>query len=148
MQQLASRAVDEVRRSEWRRLRGTDDARSIKHMRCPYCATRGTRRRPSERLSALPERNPRALPSDLLREALAEIYRNLYTPPWARRRLAEWIAWAARSRLDPFRKVARTFKRSFDRVLAYFATGLHHEPRRRAQHQSPPRHAPPLCQHE
>jgi transposase len=48
---------------------------------------------------------------------------SIYTLPWARRRLREWIAWTARSRLDPFRKVGRTIKRCFEGVLAYFETG-------------------------
>lgn len=33
VQQLASKAVDEVRRGEWQRLRGTDEARGVKHLR-------------------------------------------------------------------------------------------------------------------
>jgi Transposase and inactivated derivatives len=39
VQQLASKAVDEVRRREWQRLRGTDEASGIKHLRwtpCPF----------------------------------------------------------------------------------------------------------------
>lgn len=125
VQQLASKAVDEVRRAEWQRLRGTDEARGIKHLRWallrnPWNATPAEQ----ERLSALPKRNRLLYRAYLLKEALADIYRNLYTLPWARRRLHEWIAWAMRSRLDAFRKVARTIKRCLDGVLAYFATGF------------------------
>lgn len=125
VQQLASKAVDEVRRSEWQRLRGTSDASSIKHLRWallrnPWNATPAEQ----DRLSTLPQRNRILYRAYLLKEALADIYRNLYTPPWARRRINEWIAWASRSRLEPFRRVARTIKRCFDGVLAYFATGF------------------------
>jgi transposase len=125
VQQLASKAIDEVRRAEWQRLRGTDEARGIKHLRWallrnPWNATPAEQ----ERLSALPKQNRLLYRAYLLKEALADIYRNLYTPPWARRRLKEWISWAMRSRLEPFRKVARTIKRCFDGVLAYFATGF------------------------
>lgn len=124
VQQLASKAVDEVRRSEWRRLGGTDNARDIKHLRWallrnPWNATP----REQERLSILPKRNRILYRAYLLKEALADIYRNLYTLPWARRRLKEWIAWAMRSRLEPFRRVACTIKRCMDGVLAYFETG-------------------------
>lgn len=124
VQQLTSKAVDEVRRSEWQRLREADDARAIKHLRWallrnPWDVTPSEQ----ERLSALPKRNRVLYRAYLLKEALADIYRSLYTPAWARRRLKEWIAWAARSRLAPFRKVARTIKRCFDGVLAYFETG-------------------------
>lgn len=124
VQQLASKAMDELRRDEWQRLRGTDAANGIKHLRWallrnPWNATP----REQQRLSALPKQNKLLYRGYLLKEALADIYRNLYTPPWAKRRLSEWLDWAVRSRLEPFRKLARTIKRCFDGVLAYFATG-------------------------
>jgi len=42
----------------------------------------------------------------------------------ARDKLLEWIAWAARSRLPPFRKVARTIKKHLEGIVAYGGTGL------------------------
>ena len=42
----------------------------------------------------------------------------------ARTKLEEWLAWAARSKLAPFCKLARTIKRHADGILAYVATGL------------------------
>jgi hypothetical protein len=42
----------------------------------------------------------------------------------ARDKLLDWIAWATRSRLPPFRKVARTIKRHIEGIVAYCATGL------------------------
>ena len=124
VQQLASKAMDELRRSEWRRLRGTDEAQGIKRLRWallrnPWNATP----REAERLSTLPKQNKLLYRGYLLKEALADIYRNLYTTPWAKRRLREWLAWATRSRLEPFKKLARTIRRCFDGVLAYFETG-------------------------
>lgn len=124
VQQLASKAMDEVRRSEWRQVRGTDAADGIKHLRWallrnPWNVTPSE----DERLSVLPRKNRKIWRGYLLKEALAGIYRQLYTPPWARRRFQEWLAWALRSRLEPFRKVARTIKRCLDGVLAYFETG-------------------------
>lgn len=124
VQRLASDAVDEVRRSEWQRLRGTDEARGIKHLRWallrnPWNVTPAEH----ERLATLPRQNRALYRAYLLKEALAGIYRSLYTPPWAKRRLNELIAWAARSRLAPFQKLARTLRRCFDGVIAYFETG-------------------------
>lgn len=115
VQQLASKAVDEVRRGEWQRLRGTDEARSVKHLRWallrnPWNLTPAEH----ERLADLPKQNRLLYRAYLLKESLAGIYRSLYTPPWAKRRLSEWLAWAMRSRLAPFRKVARTLRRCFD----------------------------------
>ena len=124
VQQLTSKAVDQVRRDEWQRLRGTDEAQGIKHLRWallhnPWNATPAQH----ERLAALPKQNRLLYRAYLLKESLADIYRRLYTLPWARRRLDEWISWATRSRLEPFAKVARTIRRCFDGVLAYFETG-------------------------
>lgn len=124
VQQLASKAMDEVRRAEWRRLRGSDEADGIKHLRWallrnPWNATP----REHEKLSALPKQNKLLYRGYLLKEALADIYRGLYTPPWAKRRFTEWLSWAVRSRLEPFRRLARTIKRCFNGVLAYFETG-------------------------
>lgn len=124
VQQLSSKAVDEVRRGEWQRLRGTAEARGVKHLRWlllrnPWNVTPAGH----ERLAELPRQNRLLYRAYLLKESLAGIYRSLYTPPWAKRRLNEWIAWAMRSRIVPFRRVARTLRRCFDGVLAYFETG-------------------------
>jgi len=124
VQQLASKAVDEVRRTEWQRVRGTDEASGIKHLRwallrSPWNVTPAE----NERLAALPKQNRALYRAYLLKESLAGIYRSLYTTPWAKRLLNEWIDWASRSRLEPFRKLARTLRRCFDGVVAYFDTG-------------------------
>ncbi len=124
VQRLASAAVDEVRRAEWRRLEGTEEKRAIKHLRWallhnPWNVTPSQQ----ERLSALPKKNRTLYRAYILKESLADIYRQLYSPPWARRRLKEWISWALHSRLEPFRRVARTIKKCFAGVLAYFETG-------------------------
>lgn len=122
--QLASKAVDEVRRAEWQRLRGTTDEHRVKHtrwvlLRNPWNRTPAE----DERLAALPNENRLLYRAYLLKESLADIYRNLYTPGWARRLMDQWLGWAARSRIEPFRKLARTIKRCLDGVLAYFDTG-------------------------
>lgn len=124
VQQLASKAVDEVRRGEWQRLRGTEEAHTVKHLRWvllrnPWNMTPAE----NERLSALPKENRLLYRAYLLKESLADIYRKLYTPGWARRLMAEWLGWASRSRLEPFTKLARTIKRCLHGVLAYFDTG-------------------------
>jgi transposase len=42
----------------------------------------------------------------------------------ARDKLLDSIAWATRSRLPPFRKVARTIKKHIEGIVSYCATGL------------------------
>ncbi len=42
----------------------------------------------------------------------------------ARQKLDEWIRWARRSRLDPFKRVAATIRAHADGILAYVRSGL------------------------
>lgn len=37
--------------------------------------------------------------------------------------MSQWLDWAARSRIEPISKLARTIKCCLDGVLAYFDTG-------------------------
>src|SRR6478752_6753511 len=58
-----------------------------------------------------------------LRETLQAIYAN------SNRQLAEaeldwWCGWAARSRLSPFRDLAKTVRQHWDGILAYFDTHM------------------------
>jgi transposase len=126
VQQLASKAVDEVRRDMWRRSRADDEeaARGIKNTRWallkrPWNVTP----KQGEVLSRLAQTNARLYRAYLLKEALAGIYDRLLLPGWARRRLKEWLDWAARSRLEPFVKLARTVRSHLQGILAYFETG-------------------------
>jgi transposase len=80
VQQLASKAVDEVRRRELERLRGTEEARGVKRLRWallrnPWHVTPDEH----ERLAELPKKNRLIYGAYLLKEALAGIYRKLYT---------------------------------------------------------------------
>ncbi|MGQ9591133.1 MAG: transposase [Planctomycetota bacterium] len=40
-------------------------------------------------------------------------------PARARRALTDWLAWASRSRLKPFVRVARTVRKHFEGIIAY-----------------------------
>ena len=59
----------------------------------------------------------------LLKEALAEALSSL-RPEHAMRKLDEWLAWASRSRLPPFVRVARTIRKHHDGIQAYLALRL------------------------
>ena len=119
VQRLASDALDEVRRSQQRELRGTDEERVLRHTRyallkSPWNLT------PMEegKLADVQQANERLYRAYLLKETLA---RSLdYLQPWrAERSLREWLSWASRSRLKPFIKVARTIREHLDGILAY-----------------------------
>lgn len=127
VQQLASKAVDEVRREMWRAARTDGDkhaARSIKHTRWallkrPWNVTP----QQDEKLSELAKSNERLFRAYLLKETLAGIYDRHLMPGWARRRFREWLSWASRSRLAPFVKFGRTVRKNLEGILAYFETG-------------------------
>jgi transposase len=46
----------------------------------------------------------------------------------ARDKLREWISWALRSRLDPFRTAAQTIRKHLDGILAYVQTRFSNGP--------------------
>lgn len=126
VQQLASKALDEVRRQQWRDLRehDADDGRAIKKTRWallkrPWNVTP----KQNETLSSVARTNAPLYRAYLLKESLAGIYDRLLLPGWARRRIGEWLAWASRSRLAPFVRLARTVRKHLDGILAFFRTG-------------------------
>src|SRR5690606_29280003 len=118
VQRLASDAVDEVRRDEVRRLSG-DDAAAVKGTRyallkSPWHLTRRER----QRLSDLQRTNKRLYRAYLLKETLAKALDYLQ-PGRATKALDEWIAWARRSRLEPFKRAAGTIKKHRAGILEY-----------------------------
>ena len=119
VQQLASKAVDEVRREEVRSLDDSEAGRFIKGSRyallkSPWNMTREQK----QQLSEIQHNNKRLYRARLLNDALADAleYRQ---PKRARQALDEWLAWASRSQLQPFVKLARTIRKYKKRVLAY-----------------------------
>jgi transposase len=59
----------------------------------------------------------------LLKEELRLLYQ-LDDPALAPAHLNAWLAWASRSRLQPFVKLARTIRRHRDGILAAIRLGL------------------------
>jgi transposase len=55
--------------------------------------------------------------------AIKEMFRDFWTSPTleaGKEFFARWYAWAIRSRLEPIKKVARSFKAHLDNILTYF----------------------------
>ena len=123
VQRLAHDALDEVRREQVRAA-APEDKRELKH-------TRFALQKNPWNLSALEEQKVAAVQKTnlplyrayLLKETLAGILdgRQVHV---ARGKLLEWIGWAARARLRPFQKLARTVRDHLEGILAYVATGL------------------------
>jgi transposase len=119
VQRLASDAVDEVRRESWRELRDTAEGHAVKNSRWAllknaWNLTRAER----QKLSEVQHTNKRLYRAYLLKETLGAAldYRQLWR---ARQQLDDWLAWASRSRLEPFLRVARTIRGHKEGILAY-----------------------------
>jgi transposase len=121
---LASEAVHEVRRTEARVRKGTDEAAVLKGSR--WASLKASESlTPKERLhlrevAALNQRVYRAY---LLKEELRTLY-TYRSPRAASMHLDSWLSWASRSKLRPFVRVARTLRKYRDGVLAAIDLGL------------------------
>ena len=124
VQRLAQQAVDEVRRTEVRESRGTEAAKLLKRTRFlllknPWNLTNLE----GEKLAQLPHTNKPIFRAYMLKEGLAGILDGLDLDV-ARNKLRNWIGWAVRSRLEPFKKLAHTVKEHFEGILAYIPLRL------------------------
>lgn len=123
VQRLAHNAVDDVRRAEVREA-NTADKRGLKNTRWallknPWNLTRRER----NKLSSLQKTNRRIYRAYLLKEALIAVLERRQINV-ARRELDDWLAWARRSRLLPFVKLAKTIDKHREGILEYVRTGL------------------------
>jgi transposase len=124
--QLAGRAVDDVRRAEWNEhgKSKTSDGRWIKHAR--WSLLKAPERQSTAQLARLAEvarTNKRLYRAFLLKEELRLLY-HLPDPAKAAEHLKAWLAWASRSKLKPFVKLARTIRKHRDGILAAVRLGL------------------------
>ncbi len=108
----ATGALDEVRRAEWNRLRQAGAAKAAKEFK----GLRFLLRRNWENLTAgqkgvirdLARANSRTFRAWQLKEELRDIFALPLLA--ARRALDDWLAYASRSKLAPFVKLARTIR--------------------------------------
>lgn len=119
VQRLVSEALDETRRAEWQRLRGTAEGDALKNLRWPLLKSSwNLDQEETARVAELQNQNARLYRGYMLKEGLAHILDgrqvNVVTE-----KLKEWIAWAERSQLEAFRRVARTIKKHLLDIVAY-----------------------------
>lgn len=124
VQRLAQNALDELRRAEVRRLEDAGERGALKKTRwallkSPWNLSYQER----DRLALLQRTNHRLYRGYLLKAALADILGRRQAHV-ARDKLLEWISWAARSRLAPFKKLAATIKKHLEGIVAIVATAL------------------------
>lgn len=123
VQRLAHDALDEVRREEVRQASATDKA-ALKKTRWalqknPWNLD-GIER---AKLTTVQHTNQRLYRAYLLKETLLAVLDRRQVNV-ARAKLGEWLAWARRSKLAPFVKLARTIKKHQEGILAYVQTRL------------------------
>jgi transposase len=123
---LASRATDQVRRDEWNAHERSHTAtgRWVKGTR--WSLLKAPERQTVGQLATLHEvqqANRALYRAFLLREQLRLLY-HLDDPRLAPAHLDAWLAWASRSRLKPFVRLARTLRVHRDGILAVIHLGL------------------------
>jgi transposase len=124
VQRLASDAVDEVRRAEFRQVAGTAQAQTLKKTRWALLKSPwNLNRREEQKLAEVQQTNRRLYRAYLLKESLAQGL-EYQQHGRASRHLDSWIAWSVRSKLKPFVKLASTIKKYKDGILAFVKTRL------------------------
>jgi transposase len=119
---LANDAVDRVRRAQVRALQGTVDAGAVKKTRWLLLkAPANLDGVEKVKLALLSKANRPLYRAYLLKEALRQVYQS---PSRAAGRLDAWLAWASRSRLPSFVKLARTVRGHREGILAAIEHGL------------------------
>jgi transposase len=123
---LASRATDQVRRDEWNahERSHTPTGRWIKNTR--WSLLKAPENQTIDQLARLGEvqqANRALYRAFLLREELRLLY-HLPDRALAPAHLDAWLAWASRSRLRPFVRLARTIRRHREGILTAIRLGL------------------------
>jgi transposase len=123
---LGARATDQVRRDEWNAhdRSHTPEGRWVKSTRwsllkAPENQTIGQ----LATLADVQDHNRRLYRAFLLREELRLLY-HLDDPALAPGHLDAWLAWASRSKLKPFVRLARTLREHRTGILAAIRLGL------------------------
>lgn len=120
---LANEACAEVRRMEARVRKGTPHAAVLKGSRWTLLrAPENLKAYERVRLAEVAVLNKRVYRGYLLKEELRALY--ACRPTSAPRHLASWLAWATRSKLQPFVKLAKTVRKYRDGILNAVRLGV------------------------
>ena len=123
---LGQRAVDQVRRDEWNahERSKTPTGKWIKGTRWSLLKSPDKQSAPQlALLGEVQQANKPMFRAFLLKEELRLLYQ-LEDPALAPAHLDAWLAWASRSRLAPFVRLARTIRRHRQGILAAIRLGL------------------------
>jgi transposase len=124
--QLATDALDEIRREVWNEARKNGEVAAAKDLKgARYALWKNPENltdRQQAKLSSIQKTNARLYRAYLLKEQLRQIYR--LPAKAAVELLDEWIAWARRCRLASFVKLARTITKQRAGIVAAITHGL------------------------
>jgi transposase len=124
VQRLAQDAVDEVRRDEARAAGSAAARAQVKQTRWSLLkSVWNLSLFDSIRLATLQRENKRLYRAYLLKEALVRVL-DCQSEWLAQLKLEQWIRWARRSRLEPFKRIAATIRDRATGILAYVRSGL------------------------
>jgi len=124
--QLAARAVDDVRRSEWN-AKGkskTAGGKWVKGVRWSLLKAPSASRSPSSPRSARSRSPTVASFGRSCSRSSCGCSTTWTIPRMAPEHLAAWLGWASRSKLRPFVKLARTIRRHREGILSAIRLGL------------------------
>ena len=113
-----SRAMDDVRRSEYKRV-SEKERRFIKGQRYTLLSNRENLDLDGQRsLQLLLKANSRIHKAYLLKESFGQLW-SYNNPAWARRFFENWKAQLRWSRLEPFQKFAAMIERHWEGIISY-----------------------------
>jgi len=116
----ATKALDEVRRSMWRKLRKkgeSDRAKAMKGSRWALMKNPGDlNRKQKNKLRDIETDNRPLFLAYLMKEQLRDVFQQRdWQGPLM---LSEWIEWVMRSRCKPMKKVARSIRDNYDGICS------------------------------
>lgn len=117
--QLASTALDQVRRAETKRTPTLKGSR--------WALLKSSKKWSAKQIQTMHELQRSGLQTARawrLKEALRQIFREASTRAEAEPKLRAWISWARRSRLPAFKRVGQTLKDHYEGLLGHFSSGL------------------------
>jgi transposase len=117
---LMNKAIDEVRRTEVKRLERDGYEPILKHAR--WCLLKRKENRTVKqtvKLKELLQYNLQSVKGHLQREDFQQFW-EYQSPTWAGKFLDDWCTRVMRTRLEPMKKVARTLRTHRDLILNWF----------------------------
>lgn len=116
---IINEAVDSVRKEE---LKNEPELKKTKYIWLKN--KKNLKNKQKENLEKMCKRNLKTAKGYRLKLAFQDIYNNNYTREIAKLEIDEWINWALHSKLEQFKKVARTISMKINGILNYFENRL------------------------